>query len=219
MSWLLRTFANPIGQKVLTALTGLGLVGFLVMHLLGNLNLYRSEEAMNKYADLLHEIPGFPLIEVGLLLCFLLHIALVFNLTRLNRAARGKDYKVKASKQRGTFGRALVSTYMGVSGVVVLIFIIVHIADMRAVRGSYDSLYDHIHLVLGVGWKAGLYAVGSAFVGWHLWHGFQSSFRSLGLGHAKYSPLLEKAGMALSAILTLGFISIPVWIYLIKGGQ
>lgn len=63
MSWLIRTFASSIGQKVLTALTGLGLVGFLVMHLLGNLNLYRSEEAMNDYAHLLHEIPGFPLIE------------------------------------------------------------------------------------------------------------------------------------------------------------
>ncbi|MEE2834844.1 MAG: succinate dehydrogenase cytochrome b subunit [Myxococcota bacterium] len=218
MSWLVKTFASPIGQKVLTALTGLGLVGFLVMHLLGNLNLYRGEEAINEYAHLLHAIPGFPLIEAGLVLCFLAHIALVFNLTRLNRAARGQDYSVKASKQRGTLGRALVSTYMGVSGLVVLIFVIVHVADMRMARGTYESLYDHIHSVLGVGWKAGLYMVGSAFVGWHLWHGFQSSFRSLGLGHAKYSPLLEKAGTALSIVLTIGFVSIPLWI-LLKGGQ
>lgn len=218
MSWLIRTFASPIGQKVLTALTGLGLVGFLVMHLLGNLNLYRSEEAINSYAKVLHDIPGFPLIEAGLVLCFLAHIALVFNLTRINRAARNTDYKVKSTKQKGTWGRALVSTYMGVSGVVVLLFIIVHVGDMRMARGSYDSLYEHIHVVLGVGWKAALYVVGSAFVGWHLWHGFQSSFRSLGLGHAKYSPLLEKAGMALSIVLTLGFISIPLWIYF-KGGQ
>ena len=134
MSWLVKTFASPIGQKVLTALTGLGLVGFLVMHLLGNLNLYRGEEAINEYAHLLHAIPGFPLIEAGLVLCFLAHIALVFNLTRLNRAARGQDYSVKASKQRGTLGRALVSTYMGVSGLVVLIFVIVHVADMRMAR-------------------------------------------------------------------------------------
>jgi len=218
LSWLIRTFASPIGQKVLTALTGLGLVGFLVMHLLGNLNLYRSEEAINSYAKVLHDIPGFPLIEAGLVLCFLAHIALVFNLTRINRAARNTDYKVKSTKQKGTWGRALVSTYMGVSGVVVLLFIIVHVGDMRMARGSYDSLYEHIHVVLGVGWKAALYVVGSAFVGWHLWHGFQSSFRSLGLGHAKYSPLLEKAGMALSIVLTLGFISIPLWIYF-KGGQ
>ena len=151
------------------------------------------------------------------MLCFLAHIALVFNLTRLNRAARGQDYSVKASKQRGTLGRALVSTYMGVSGLVVLIFVIVHVADMRMARGTYESLYDHIHSVLGVGWKAGLYMVGSAFVGWHLWHGFQSSFRSLGLGHAKYSPLLEKAGTALSIVLTIGFVSIPLWI--LKGGR
>ena len=218
MSWLIRTFGSPIGQKVLTALTGLGLVGFLVMHLLGNLNLYRGEEAINDYAHLLHQIPGFPLIEAGLILCFLLHIALVINLTRLNRAARGNGYQVKASKQKGTWGRALVSTYMGVSGVVVLLFIIIHVVDMRLARGTYESLYDHIHVILGVGWKAALYALGSAFVGWHLWHGFQSSFRSLGLGHAKYSPLLEKGGMVLSVVLTLGFISIPLWIYF-KGGQ
>jgi succinate dehydrogenase / fumarate reductase cytochrome b subunit len=218
VSWLIRTFASSIGQKVLTALTGLGLVGFLVMHLLGNLNLYRSEEAMNDYAHLLHEIPGFPLIEAGLIACFLLHIGLVINLTRMNRAARGTNYKLKATKQKGTWGRAVVSTYMGVSGTVVLIFIVVHVFDMRLVRGTYESLYDHIHVVLGVGWKAALYALGSAFVGWHLWHGFQSSFRSLGLGHSKYSPLLEKAGMGLSILLTIGFVSIPLWIYL-KVGQ
>ena len=124
-------------------------------------------------------------------MCFLAHIALVFNLTRLNRAARGQDYSVKASKQRGTLGRALVSTYMGVSGLVVLIFVIVHVADMRMARGTYESLYDHIHSVLGVGWKAGLYMVGSP-----LWAGTSTAelFRP-GLGHN--SAMLEKAGTAL----------------------
>lgn len=219
MAWLVRTFANPIGQKVLVALTGLGLVGFLVSHLLGNLNIFRGEEAINGYADALHEIPGFALIEIGLLLCFLVHIALVFNLTRLNRAARGKQYSVKVSKQTGTMGRALVSTYMGLSGLILLGFIVVHIADFRLMRGGYDSLYVYAHEVLGSGWKAALYMAGSAVVGWHLWHGFQSSFRSLGLGHAKYSPLLERFGAFLSIALTLGFISIPAWIFFFKGGQ
>ena len=218
MSWLIKTFASQIGQKALTALTGLGLVGFLVMHMLGNMNLYRSEEAMNDYAHLLHAIPGFPLIEAGLIACFLLHIGLVINLTRLNRSARGKGYSVRSSKQGSTLGRALVSIYMGLSGALVLVFIVVHIFDMRMVRGTYDSLYDHVHEVLGVGWKAWLYMVGSIFVGWHLWHGFQSSFRSLGLGHAKYSPALEKTGMMLSIAVTIGFVSIPLWIYFIKGG-
>ena len=90
----------------------------------------------------------------------------------------GRTIPVKASKQRGTLGQALVSTYMGVSGLVVLIFVIVH-ADMR-MAWYLLGLYDHPTRSLSVGWKAGLYMVGSAFVGWHLWHGFQSSFRSLG---------------------------------------
>ncbi|MDE0881236.1 MAG: succinate dehydrogenase cytochrome b subunit [Myxococcota bacterium] len=219
MAWLVRTFSNPIGQKVLVALTGLGLVGFLVSHLLGNLNIFRGEGAINDYAHTLHGLPGFALIEIGLLLCFLVHIALVFNLTRINRAARGKQYTVRASKQTGSMGRAMVSTYMGVSGIILLVFVVVHIGDFRLMRGGYDSLYTYTHEVLGSGWKAALYMAGSAVVGWHLWHGFQSSFRSLGLGHAKYSPLIERFGAFLSIALTLGFISIPAWIFFIKGGQ
>jgi len=218
VSWIQRTATSPIGQKVLTALTGLGLVGFLVAHLLGNLNYFLGEEALNAYADALHHLPGFAVMELSLPVLFLLHIALVFSLVQRNRAARGTGYAMKATKQKGTQGRALVSSWMGTSGIILLVFLVVHIADIRMKRGSFDSLYAHVEGVLGVPWKAGLYMVGSAVVGWHLWHGFQSAFRSLGLGHKKYSPLLEKIGVVLSVALTVGFISIPLWI-LIKGGQ
>ena len=83
MSWLFRLFKSGIGRKVLVALSGLALVGFLIGHLTGNLLIYSGDngESMNAYAQSLHELPGFMVIEIGLLVMFLLHISLVIWLT------------------------------------------------------------------------------------------------------------------------------------------
>ena len=219
MSWLTRTLSNPTGKKVLVAITGLGLVVFLIGHIAGNLLIYVGPEAMNAYAEGLHHLPGFAAIEVGLLLCFMLHIGLVLQLTLENRAARGEQgYAVSNTKQTRGVLAVVASKTMAISGIIVLVFVVVHLLDLRFDRGGEEDVYRKVVDVLSNPGKAALYAVGSLLVSWHLFHGFQSAFRSLGLGHAKYSPALGKLGALLALIFAIGFASIPVWVMITKGG-
>ncbi len=121
MNWFATTFSSSIGRKVLVGVTGLGLVGFLVAHMFGNLNIYCGTDALNSYAEHLHNLPGFGLIELGLLLLFVVHIVLVIGLTRANRAARAGRYAVTASKREdGGSLSAKASKAMVVSGLVML---------------------------------------------------------------------------------------------------
>lgn len=231
MNWFTRTLNSTIGQKYLVAITGLGLVGFLITHLLGNLQIFAATEtpghyaAIDDYAEALHAVPGLALAEAGLLLFFLLHIALVFRLTMANRSARGDaDYAVKRSKRKGGWFEALAGRTMAISGIVLLVFLVIHIAHFRLKRSAVhgpeataqistlimDTLSNPVWAVL--------YIVGSLLVGFHLYHGFHSAFRSLGLNHRKYTPLIERIGFALAIILALGFVSIPLAVLLASAG-
>ena len=101
MGWLKRTFSSTIGTKVLVGLTGLGLIGFLVLHMVGNLFIYSDGgKAINQYADDLHNIPGFAVLEVSLIALFLGHIALTVKLIVSNRRAKGGRYAVSATKRK-----------------------------------------------------------------------------------------------------------------------
>ncbi len=214
MSWLTRTVQSSIGRKLLVGLSGLGLVGFLIAHLAGNLNMYLGASAMNAYAEKLHHIPGFPLIELGLLVMFVVHIGLVIGLIVSNRNARGTRYAVNGSKRDDRL-RALASRAMAFTGVFVLVFIVVHLAQLRLRRGQYDELSE-----FGVGGVmvdtlsnpgvAALYIIGSLLVGFHIFHGFSSAARSIGVNHPKYTPLIAKLGMVIGIGLGVGFASLPI---------
>ena len=212
MGWLKRTFGSSVGTKLLVALTGLGLVGFLVAHMTGNLLIYVDDgKAINAYAKGLHELPGFQLMEIGLIACFVAHIVLTIRLSLANRAAKGGGYAVSATKKPTGVVALLASKTMALSGLVVLVFLVVHIADFRLARtdeGPMDLIFDTLQNPL----HASLYAVGSLLVSWHVSHGFQSAFRSLGFNHTDVTPMLVKLGSGLAILLGIGFASIPVWI-------
>lgn len=217
VSWFIKVLTSSIGKKVLVALSGLGLVGFLVGHLYGNLNLYLGAGALDEYAHHLHELPGFTFIELGLLGMFVLHIPLVIWLSMSNSKARGPRYAVKASKRDEGKGQSLASRMMKVSGVLLLLFLIVHILDFRLERsefhaadGGVDGLGLEVIATLQNPLIAALYVVGSLLAAWHMFHGIQSAVRSLGFQNDKYTPLIEKAGAALAIVLGLGFASLPI---------
>ena len=215
MSWLFRLFKSGIGRKVLVALSGLALVGFLIGHLTGNLLIYSGDngESMNAYAQSLHELPGFMVIEIGLLVMFLLHISLVIWLTVENKRARGgQGYSGGATKQESGVLRFLSSKTMAISGLIVLAFLIVHIADFRMARGE-GLIYDQVTTKLQEPWRVTLYVLGSLLASWHVYHGFQSAFRSVGVNHNKYTPFLRTIGTLLSIAFAIGFASIPIWIF------
>lgn len=224
-NWLLRGLGSSVGQKLILGLTGLGLCGFLVVHLSGNLLMYRGEEHYNDYARFLHANELLPLAEVGLLVLFLLHIYLALTTTRDNTAARPIPYAMKESKLEHQAAQFAPHNTMLFTGLIVLIFLIVHLLDMRfeafgqMMFGGFSSRFvtpegetpfAHAIRVLHDPVSAGVYLIGSLFVGYHVWHGFQSAFRSLGLSHPKYTPFLKQLSFVFAVAMAIGFASLPL---------
>lgn len=221
MSQYGRAARSSIGKKVLVALSGLGLVGFLIGHVAGNQNMHLGAAAMEHYAHNLHVLWGFEFggflftfVELGLLAMFLLHIGLVFSLILDNRRARGGAYAVRASKRNGG-ATTWASRTMAISGISLIAFLIIHVLQIRGITRDHHAAYEN-----GVGdvvintlqspVNAVIYIVGSVLVGWHLFHGIQSAARSFGVNHRKWTPLVEKIGLTLAVAITVGFVILPL---------
>ena len=226
MSWLVKTFTTHTGRKFLAALTGLGVVLFLIVHLIGNSQLFSNSEAFNEYAHNLHAGPLIVLGDVGLLIAFPLHITMVVWLAIDNKKARGATgYKVSATKQKRSFAAVLASKTTLYGGLVLLFFVVIHVWQFRLqhdaiANGTFGEgvragdLRDAVIVTLSKPHWGLLYIIGSLVTGWHLFHGIQAAFRSIGAYHPRYTPIIVKAGAGLSVVLALGFASIPVWILL-----
>lgn len=219
MNWFAKTFLSVSGRKFVAALTGLGVVAFLIVHLIGNLQVFSDSNALNEYAKALHDGPLIVLGDVGLLIMFPLHILAVVSLAMDNKKARGPvGYKVAGTKQKRGVAAVLASKSMLITGMMLMAFVIAHVLHFR-VRHSeigYDLRSEIISELSNPMWGI-VYVLGSLLVGWHLFHGFQAAFRSLGAWHPRYTPIIQKMGVGISVILALGFTSIPAWI-LMKGG-
>ena len=209
-------FNSTIVQKVVIGLSGLALCGFLVAHLAGNLLIYLPEgnyEAYNEYAHALHANPLLPVAEIVLYIFFLAHIAITIRAVLANRAARPDGYAVKRSKR----GKSAVTPHnvMHITGLVVLAFLVLHLLDLRFdVRfpaSAYAEPSDRALAVLKDPLSAGLYTVGSLLLGYHLWHGFQSGFQTLGAQHPRVTPALKTLGIVFAIVVAVGFASFPVW--------
>jgi succinate dehydrogenase / fumarate reductase cytochrome b subunit len=226
VSWLVKTFTTHTGRKLLAALTGLGLVLFLIVHLIGNTQIFSSSQAFNDYAKALHGGPLIVIGDIGLLIAFPLHISMVIWLAIDNKKARGEQgYRRHGTKQQRNFAAVLASKTTLYGGALLLFFVAVHVWQFRL---QHDAI---AHGTFGSGIPAGglreavvatldkplwglLYIVGSLVTGWHLFHGIQAAFRSLGAWHPRYTPLLVKGGAVFAWLLALGFAAIPVWILL-----
>jgi succinate dehydrogenase / fumarate reductase cytochrome b subunit len=214
LRWLHRLFTSSVGRKFVMGITGLALCGFLVIHLAGNLLLYTGAERYDHYAHTLHSKEWLPLAEAGLFALFFLHIYLAFSTTYDNRKARGTGYTMKQTKQ----DLAMVApphNWMFLSGAVVLGFLILHIIDMKLeIRTDIDYAGKGpaaiAVAVLQNPLSAGVYLVGSAVLFFHLWHGFASSFQSLGLNHPKYMPTIKRFGYLFAIVIAAGFFSLPL---------
>lgn len=213
------------------ALTGLFLCSFLVVHLIGNLQLLKNDGgiAFNEYAKFMTTFPLIKAMSYVLYASILFHAIDGFILVFQNRKARGQGYA--HNKQRANTG--IAARMMGVLGSLILIFIITHMAmywgamkfgelpmcggcegedvkDLYAlVVGSYT---DGVWKIPGIAWVI-IYVLAQVVLGFHLWHGFSSAFQSLGVNHKKYSPILKSMGKAFSVLIALGFAIIPIWIY------
>jgi len=210
-----------IGQKFLMAITGLGLILFVIVHLSGNLLLYLGLDAYNEYAHALHSKEALlHVAEIGLLVLFSLHIYYAIKVSRAHRRARPQGYVMKVSKQDRT--RIHASNIMLYSGLIILGFVLLHLADLRFnLRHSVPPTVQpatHTLLVLQDPISGTVYFLGSLFLGYHLWHAFQSAFQTLGWNHPRYTPWIKRLGILLAILLGLGFASFPVWGLLLRLG-
>lgn len=221
MSWILGWWRTSLGGKVVMSVTGLLLTGFLVGHMAGNLLVFRGQDAINAYAAFLKSQPGLLWsVRLGLLATFAIHITTGVRLARANRAARPERYV-----REGTVQASLASRSMIWTGLVVAAFVVFHLLHFTvgAVQPKAHALADatgrhdvYSMVVLGFrNWPIALsYVVAVVLLGLHLSHGLHSLAQSLGLRHARLTPALEKAAPILSAVLIVGFLSVPLSVLL-----
>ena len=196
------------------AATGLLLVGFLVIHLAGNLLLFADDTGatFDAYAKQYHDRPALLYTaEVLLVALFWCHIYLAFRTTLDNREARQRGYAIRQSLGK----RTIASASMFVTGAIVLGFLIVHLLDFRLNPDSEQGLARLVRARLTSPLGISIYAVALLALGLHLSHGVRSALQTLGVNHPRFNPVLSKAALALAVILFLGFLSIPL---LLLGG-
>lgn len=211
------------------AITGLALIGFVVTHLLGNLFLYQSSgEGFNAYAAKLQSLGALlEIAEVGLVLFILAHIVIGVRLTLTARQARPVKYAVTRTKG-GPSLQNLSNTTMVISGIVLFVFILVHLWHFKFGPGVEQGYVTEINgaqtrdlyrLVLesfkNPLWVAG-YIVPMIFLGFHLRHGFFSALQSLGWMRDSLVKKIYWLGTLLGVVLALGFLLIPVYMYFFK---
>jgi succinate dehydrogenase / fumarate reductase cytochrome b subunit len=230
LGWLWKSLSSSIGQKVVMAITGLALCGFLVVHLGGNLLLYAGDaKKYNDYAHFIHAQKILLLIaELGLFAIFVLHIWLAFRTSSQNAKARPIEYAVKQSKMDpGPLAMPPSGIMLG-TGIVVLIFLLVHLSDFKyfdyvhktGLRHQsvpeYAPPFDRAVGILKDPITALVYFGGSLVLGYHLWHGFESAVQTLGLNHPKYMPLVKTLSLIFALTVGIGFASFPFWAWAFK---
>lgn len=228
---LTRLFKSTLGRKYLMGATGIALALFMVMHLLGNLTLYsQSGDAINLYASKLEALGAVKLaLEIGLALTFFVHIVTALQVSMTSKGARAISYDQLKTKG-GASKNTLTSRNMKITGLLLLVFLIIHIYQFRFGPGiamGYTSMvkgemiWDLHRVVVDV--FSNLYWVifysGVMFVlGFHLRHGFWSAFQSLGCMNPRWSKPIYSLGLILALLLTFGFFFIPIYVYAVFGG-
>ncbi len=219
MSWLSRFLRSTIGQKIVMAVSGLLLVGFVIAHMLGNLQIFLGADALNSYAAIMQGNQGILWVaRLGLLGAVGAHIWSAFKLTMAAKAARPVSYK-----KRSWFDERYAARTMRVGGVILLAFIVYHILHFTVgtVHGDFQhcadvngvfTCYAYENVVGGFSNPliGGFYVIAQVFLGLHLTHGVWSMTRTLGQGNPRFDDMARKAAAATGLIITIGNCSIPI---------
>ncbi len=203
---------STVGKKFVMAVTGIVGVLFVIGHMAGNLQMFypNAPEAMAHYARLLRiSMPLLWAVRVGLIVSVVLHIISAYQLTMRSRAARPEAYQVR--KPQVT---TLAARTMKVGGVLLLAFLVFHIAHMTLGQGIAGFVhldpYNNLRLGLANPLVAAFYIVAVAFLGLHLYHGAWAAFRTLGVARPSTQPLKRRLAIVIAIIVALGFMAVPI---------
>jgi succinate dehydrogenase / fumarate reductase, cytochrome b subunit len=212
MTWLCDFWRSSIGGKVTMAVTGLLLFGFVVAHLLGNLQLLKGPDAINAYAKMLHDLgPLLWVARIGLLAIFLLHVVTAIRLSRANKSARPVAYSKDATMQATFASRSMV-----LSGMTVLVFVIYHLLHFtlgvtnpehhaKKLAGAQGhDVYAMVTTSFANPGIAAAYVLSQVVLFLHLSHGIQSLAQTLGIHHGRYTPMIKKLSFLLAALIAGG---------------
>jgi succinate dehydrogenase / fumarate reductase cytochrome b subunit len=229
MNGSLRLVKSSVGCKYVMALTGLGLILFVLAHMAGNLLVFAGSDALNGYAQALKNNPVLLWgARSGLLAIFVLHVVLGLRLTLQNMYARGSRYVCEDTVQANWASR-----HMMLTGLVLLAFLLYHLAHFtfgwvaqaqiaEGVRSNYLNLVDSagrhdVYAMVLYGfrnpWITLSYLLAQGFLGLHLWHGGSSWFQSLGLNTPRYAGVVHRIGPLIAAVVVVGNCSIPLAIF------
>lgn len=220
-------FTSSVGKKLVMALTGLFLICFLVVHAGINACIWANDGGVmfNQAAHFMGSMILIRIMEIGLFVGFLIHIFQGYVVEFGNRSKRNIGYKVKL----GNKGSKWYSRGMGLLGTIILLFLIIHWnhfwvpsrftggMDEMPLPGSEKKLHNVFKLMQDTFsqlWVVILYVVACFSLCWHLIHGFQSAFRTMGVSNPRYIKLIKFTGFAYAIIISFTFAMMPVSMYL-----
>ncbi|MCH2042660.1 MAG: succinate dehydrogenase cytochrome b subunit [Saprospiraceae bacterium] len=241
MNWIFKFLTSSIGKKIVMSLTGLFLCLFLVVHMIGNLQLLvpfvdaaDQGKAFNEYAYIMTHNPLIKAVSYVTYAFILLHafqgiLIAVTNRSAASKTPQGKRYY---GKEVSPTPARQAARNMALLGTIILAFIGLHMAQfwgvmhfstwegeilpgVQALDGNgYKNLYGLVNAAFQEAWVVIVYVISVAVLSMHLMHGFQSAFQTLGLNHKRYTPLIKGLGTFYSVAIPLGFASMPIIMFI-----
>jgi len=249
--------SSSLGRKLIMSLTGIFLCTFLIVHLIGNLSLFKDDGgyAFNNYAYFMTHFPPIKVVSYLLYASIIIHAVYALVLTMKNKAARPVNYAQYDGKSNSTWN----SRNMGILGTVLLVFIATHMqnfwwkyhndqvpyieyqTDLATGKTTSKTLeaseftdyvktenngietvkardlYKQVDFAFENPFLVGLYVLAMAALSFHLIHGFQSAFQTVGFSHKKYVPIIRFLGVWFFGVLIpIGFALMPLYFYFVK---
>jgi succinate dehydrogenase / fumarate reductase, cytochrome b subunit len=207
---LTRFYVTTVGKKFVMAATGIVLLGFVFVHMVGNLQLFAGPAKLNAYAAFLHSLPKLLwAFRVVVLVSVLWHVLIAIQLTLRNWANRPQKYKVVKYREADVSSRTMIY-----GGIFLVAFIAYHLAQLTLgwVGPTFDAKNVYGNVVAGfqIWWISLFYVVGMVFLGLHLYHGAWSLFQTLGLNHPLYNPLRRWVATVFAVVVAGANILMPL---------
>ena len=217
LPWPLNIYQTAVGKKYAMALTGIGLLGFVVVHMIGNLHLYEGPRQVHEYAEALRDLGGHLIprtfllwvMRLGLMGMFAVHIHSAVSLSRMSHKA---DSSYVGS--RNYIAANFASRTMRWTGPIILLYVLFHLADLTWgwvdndwVRGD---VYNNVYSSMSALPIALIYIAANIALAIHIFHGAWSMFQSLGINNPKYNSLRRGIAQGLAGLILVGNLSFPL---------
>ncbi|MEY2792104.1 MAG: hypothetical protein RJA76_96 [Bacteroidota bacterium] len=213
MSWLTKSFSSSLGKKLLMAVTGLFLISFLIIHCSINALVFLQDggETFNKAAEFMATNPLIRTMEIVLFLGLIVHIVDGLRLHFENKSKRPIAYAVVDGKNSTWYSRS-----MGLLGTLLLLFLVLHLSHFwfnARIVGSIPeeiTMFNKMKEVFVSPFPVIVYVLGCGSLAYHLMHGFQSAFQTIGWNHPKYTPAIKWIGNVYAILVSIIFAAMPI---------